>query len=210
MTAMPLIVEEPALHVDTPAHAAHHEEEHDRPGINHLGLWLFMASESMLFFALAAARFYLIGLDRGEVNLVLGIVLTFILLGSSWLGYQATGAISQGNRGKAIRALVLAMLLGVIFIGGVAVEWRTAEFGAALTPPMPPQSTPFGTVFFSMTGLHVLHLFTGLVGLLLVTNLLRKGQFGPGDHWGVTAVVRYWTFVDVMWLAIVFPVLYLL
>ena len=36
------------------------------------------------------------------------------------------------------------------------------------------------------------------------------GQFGPGDHWGVTAIVRYWTFVDVMWLAVVFPVLYLL
>ncbi len=210
MTAVPMVAEGPVPHADTPAHTADHGEEHDRPGINSMGLWLFMASESMLFFALAAARFYLIGLDRGEVNLALGVVLTLILLGSSWLGYQATGAISQGNRSKAIRSLVLAMVLGVIFIGGVAVEWRTAEFGAALVPPVPPQSTPFGTVFFSMTGLHVLHLFTGLIGLLLATNLLRKGQFGPDDHWGVTAVVRYWTFVDVMWLAIVFPVLYLL
>ncbi len=214
MTTMPLVAEEQARHVDlaphTEAHAAHHEEEHDRPGINRMGLWLFMASESMLFIAMSAARFYLAGLDKGEVNLALGIALTFVLLGSSWLGYQATGAISAGNRRKAIRSLLLASLLGFLFIGGVGVEWSTAAFGAALNPPGPPQATPFGTAFFAMTGLHVFHLMTGLAGLLLITNLLRKGRFGPGDHWGVTAVVRYWTFVDVMWLVIVFPVLYLL
>lgn len=212
MTTMPLVAEEHGLHVDTHAdtHAAHHEEEHDRPGINRMGLWLFMASESMLFLAMAAARFYLAGTTKGEVNIPLGLVLTVILLGSSWLGYQATGAIKVGNRRKAMIALLLASLLGIVFIGGVGVEWTTAAFGAELTPPVSPQATPFGTAFFAMTGLHVFHLITGLAGLLLAANLLRKGQFGPGDHWGVTAVVRYWTFVDVMWLVVVFPVLYLL
>lgn len=206
MTTMPLVAEEHELHVahHEETHSAHHEEEHDRPGINRLGLWVFMASESMLFFAMAAARLYLNGFngpDKGGVNLGLGLGLTVILLASSALGYQATGAIEKGNRRRSITALLLASLLGIIFIGGVAVEWRSAEFS---------QNTAFGTAFFSMTGLHVFHLITGLIGLLLAANLLRKGQFGPGDHWGVTAVVRYWTFVDVMWLAIVFPVLYLL
>jgi cytochrome c oxidase subunit 3 len=209
---MPLVAEEHALHADThaQAHAAHHEEEHDRPGINRMGLWVFMASESMLFLAMAAARFYLNGLNKGEVNLGLGLVLTAILLASSWLGYQATGAVKAGNRRRAIAALLLASLLGVIFIGGVGIEWSTASFGKDLTPPVSPQATSFGTAFFAMTGLHVFHLITGLAGLLLAANLLRKGQFGPDDHWGVTAVVRYWTFVDVMWLVVVFPVLYLL
>ena len=212
MTTMPIVAEEPALHVEAHAdgHAAHHEEEHDRPGINRMGLWVFMASESCLFLAMAAARFYLNGTASGEVNLPLGIVLTFILLGSSWLGYQATGAIKVGNRRKAITALLLASLLGVIFIAGVGVEWSTASFGKNLVPPVSPQATSFGTAFFAMTGLHVFHLITGLAGLLLIANLLRKGQFGPDDHWGVTAIVRYWTFVDVMWLVVVFPVLYLL
>jgi len=212
VTTLPIVAEEPALHVDAHAdgHAAHHEEEHDRPGINRMGLWVFMASESCLFLAMAAARFYLSGTAKGDVNLPLGIVLTFILLGSSWLGYQATGAIKVGNRRKAIAALLLASLLGVIFIAGVGVEWSTAAFGKDLVPPVSPQATPFGTAFFAMTGLHVFHLMTGLAGLLLIANLLRKGQFGPGDHWGVTAIVRYWTFVDVMWLVVVFPVLYLL
>lgn len=212
MTAMPLAAQEHGLGVEAgaDAHAGHHEEEHDRPGINRLGLWVFMASESMLFLAAVAARFYLAGTSKGEVNLPLGLLMTLILLASSWLGYQATGAISVGNRRRAMTALLLASLLGIVFIGGVGVEWSTASFGAHLVPPASPQATPFGTAFFAMTGLHVFHLITGLVGLLLAANLLRRGQFGPDDHWGVTAVVRYWTFVDVMWLVVVFPVLYLL
>ncbi len=48
------------------------------------------------------------------------------------------------------------MILGIVFIGGVMVEWKSAPFT---------QATPFGTAFFAMTGLHVFHLFTGLVGL---------------------------------------------
>ncbi len=70
-----------------------------------MGLWIFMASETCLFLAMAAARFYLGGLDKGEVNLALGVVLTFILLTSSWLGYRATAAIEAGKRGKSMRSL---------------------------------------------------------------------------------------------------------
>lgn len=204
MTTMPLTVEEPVLHAPADAHEAHeahgHEEEHDRPGINRMGLWLFMASESMLFFAMAAARFYLAGLDKGDSTLALGILMTFILLASSWAGYRAVAAISRGDRGATMRALGLAILLGILFIGGVAFEWSHG----------PDKASGFGTAFYAMTGLHVFHLATGLAGLILLANLVRKGQFGPGDYWGVTAVTRYWTFVDVMWLLIVFPVLYLL
>ena len=63
MTTMPLAAEEHELHLADHAetHFSHHLEEHDRPGINRMGLWVFMASESMLFFAMAAARLYLNG-----------------------------------------------------------------------------------------------------------------------------------------------------
>lgn len=182
------------------AAGAGHGQAEDRPGINRLGLWLFMASESMLFFALAAARFYLGG-EKPHLNLGLGVGLTVILLASSWLGYVAVGAIGRDDRATFHRATALAVILGVLFVVGVGVEWTTAEFA---------QDTRFGTAFFSMTGLHVFHLLTGLGGLIGISWLGARGHFGPGDHWGVTAVVRYWTFVDVMWLVVVFPVLYLL
>ncbi len=100
-----------------------------------------------------------------------------------------------------LAALAATIVLGVLFIGGVAMEWASAEFGPG---------TPYGTAFFSMTGLHVSHLLSGLVVLVLVYRLGRHGSFSADDHWGVTAAVRYWTFVDAMWLLVAFPTLYLL
>lgn len=184
--------------------AAHHEEEHDRAGMNRLGLLLFMASETMLFLAMAAARFYISGTAKPEaLNIGLGLVLTAILLASSFAGYRGVGAITKGNRRGFITWIGIAALLGVVFIGGVAIEWTGA---ATEFPP----STPYGTAFYAMTGLHVFHLLQGLLGLSLLLWLGTRGHFGPDDHWGATAVVRFWTFVDIMWLAVVFPVLYLL
>lgn len=191
---------EPAAHGHA-AEAHGHEEAHDVPGMNRLGLLLFMASETMLFLAMAAARFYGAGMEKGEVNLGLGLGMTAILLASSWLGYRATAAIARGNRAAFMRSIALAAVLGVVFIGAVAYEWTSAPFKV---------SEPYGTAFYSMTGLHVFHLFQGLLGLVGLLWLGSRGKFGPGDHWGVTAVVRFWTFVDVMWLVVVFPVLYIL
>jgi len=155
----------------------------------------------MLFLAMAAARFYLAGTTKGEVNIGLGLVMTAILLVSSWLAYGAVRAISHGNRRGFVLRIALAILMGLLFLSGVAIEWTTAPFSV---------SEPYGTAFYAMTGLHVFHMLQGLLGLVLLLWLGIRGHFGPGDHWGATATVRYWTFVDVMWLVIVFPVLYLL
>ncbi len=202
MTTLPIAADAAHVHeASVDHHAPHHEEEHDRPGIDRLGLLLFMASESMLFIAMAAARLYLAGFDKGEVNLPLGLVMTVILLTSSWFGYRAVAAVKRGDRGALKRSIGAAILLGIVFVSCVVVEWHSATFA---------QSTAYGTAFFALTGLHVFHMLQGLLGLVLLLNLVRKGQFGPDDHWGVTAVTRYWTFVDIMWLVIVFPVLYLL
>lgn len=186
-----------ALAVPHPADAAE-----DRPAINRFGLRLFIASESMLFAALVATRFYLAGLERPEgVNLALGVALTAILLASSWLGYRGLAAIRRGDRGAAARRLGAAVLLGGLFLVGVGIEWATAEFSIG---------TAYGTAFFSTTGLHAAHLVSGMVVLAGVANLLRLGHFDAESHWGVAGAVTYWTFVDAVWVVAVFPSLYLL
>ena len=207
MTAMTL--EAPA--VPAVAHeAAGHHEAHDTAGMNRMGLLLFMASESMLFLAMAAARFYLAGTFRPEdLSLGLGLVLTAILLGSSFAGYRGVGAIAKGNRTGFVAWIGVAAVLGIVFIGGVVLEWSQAAQHFPLTSE-DPQLRSFATAFFAMTGLHVFHLLQGLLGLVLLLWLGVRGHFGPGDHWGATGVVRFWTFVAVMWLAVVFPVLYIL
>lgn len=180
-----------------------HGHGEDREAINRFGLRLFIASESCLFAALVAARLYLAGFSKPEAtNVGLGLLLTVILVASSALSYRGLGAVQRGDGAGAARWLTGTLLLGIAFVGGVAVEWSTAEF---------PIASPYGTAFFSTTGLHASHLLSGIVALALLVRLLRRGHFGPGSGtWGVTATVTYWTFVDLMWVLVIFPSLYLL
>ncbi len=181
--------------------AHHHEEEHNRPAMNQLGLWLFFASESFLFAALAASRFYIAGLDKpAHLNQLLGLGITSILLTSSVCAYLAEAAIARGDRAACRMYLFATIVLGLVFAGGVAIEWSTAEFKA---------SEPYGTAFFSMTGLHASHVLSGVVLLALTHRLLSKGHFTADSYWGVEASIKYWHFVDVVWVFF-YPILYLI
>lgn len=180
--------------------AVHHEEEHNRPAMNQMGLWLFFISETFLFAALASARFYIAGFDKPEhLNQLLGLGITSILLTSSVCAYLAEAAIARGDRGACQMYLLMTIALGLLFAVGVAFEWATAEFEP---------SEPYGTAFFSMTGLHASHVISGVGLLALTTRLLSKGHFSAESHWGVEASIKYWHFVDVVWVFF-YPILYL-
>ncbi len=181
-------------------HAAHPEEA-NRPQMNRLGLWLFFLSETFLFAALASARFYLAGADRPEhLNQALGLGITSILLLSSFFAYRAEVAMAHGRRREFFKFILGTIFLGVLFAGGVAYEWATAEFSA---------SEPYGTAFFTMTGLHASHVISGVAILALVTLHAAKGHFSPDSYWGVEAGIKYWHFVDVVWVFF-YPILYLI
>ena len=180
--------------------AAHAHMTHNRVAINTVGLWFFFLSETFLFAALLAARFYLSGTDRPEeLDQKLGLAITSILLLSSATAFTAEVAISKGYRGWCALFLLLTIILGAVFFGGVVVEWSTAEFS---------QGEPYGTAFFSMTGLHASHVASGVVILGLVLLQLMRGRFSPEQHWGVEATIKYWHFVDVVWVFF-YPALYL-
>lgn len=175
---------------------------HASRDINSLGLWLFILSETALFSAFIFSRYYLTGTDQpAELNIGLGYVITVALLSSSLCAYLAERGIARGDRQRFLRFTLAAIVLGTLFLVGVGLEWREAAHSFA--PP-----NLYGTVFFSLTGLHASHMVTGLLALLLIWIQGRRGHFSPDAHWGVTGVVRYWHFVDVVWL-IVFPTLYL-
>ena len=183
-------------------HAGAHGHAEDRPRINALGLWLFIFSETCLFLAFIAARYLLAGLERpAELKLLLGVGLTVILVASSGSAYAARRAMADGDRGRASAFLLVTIALGLLFVAGVAVEWSSAGFGL---------DSAFGTTFFSATGLHLMHVISSVVVLALLLRLLRRGHFSATDHWGVDAVVRYWTFVDAVWVVLIFPTFYLL
>lgn len=180
--------------------AAH--ERYSRLAINRLGLWLFIASESCLFLALIASRYYLLGLSRPEeLNQVLGLIITSILLLSSLTAYRAETSIAHGDRPVFLRNTLATIIMGLIFMLGVGIEWSEAF---AHFPP----ASRFGTVFFTLTGMHATHVLSGVVLLAIAYRKGRRGGYSSEDHWGVEGVVKYWHFVDVVWVFI-YPTLYL-
>lgn len=176
-------------------------ESASRPAINQLGLWLFFSSETFLFAALLTARFVISGTDHpDELNQLLGLGITSVLILSSVTAYLAETAMARGERKAFLRYLLATIGLGLLFVSGVAFEWTTAEFHL---------SEPYGTAFFSMTGLHASHVVSGLAMLGLVYWLGMRGHFSAEQHWGVEATIKYWHFVDLVWVFF-YPALYLI
>lgn len=184
-----------------------HEHHADEPAYeqqvkrNRLGLWLFLFSEIFLFGALLASRFYLWGNTRPELNQMLGLGTTSILLISSFFMARAETAISYGDRKRFLRSLVATAILGTLFlIGVVGLEW-----GAELKPT----DGMYGAIFYGMTGIHALHVLSGVILIIIIWNRSRQGDYSPDRHWAVEACAVYWHYVDVVWVFF-YPALYLI
>ena len=114
---------------------------------NRLGLWLFIVSDTFLFGGIMVSRWVLWGNTRPELNQILGLIVTSILLLSSFSMNRAEVAIAHGDRKQFIIFLSLTLLLGIGFLAGVVgVEWQNAPYAAS--------TNVYGAVFFMMTGMH--------------------------------------------------------
>lgn len=175
-----------------------------RPAPLVLGMVLFIASETMFFGALFGAYFTL----RSEaaawppagvhVDLLEMGIATAILLGSSVPAHLAEQAIHAGRFGPAVRRLVLTAAMGFVFLGLKLHDWATAGFTVA--------SHAYGTIFFTLTGFHALHMIVGIILLLGLAAKVGGGAYrarGPGvGTGGPEAVIYYWHFVDAVWIAV--------
>lgn len=168
---------------------------------NRLGLWLFCFSEIFLFGALLGARFYLWGNTRPDLDQTLGLITTSVLLISSFFMARAETAIAHGDRKTFQRGLLITAALGILFlVGVVGLEW-----GGHLRPT----DGVFGAIFFGMTGIHALHVLSGVIFIMIVWNNGRRGHYSAEKHWGVEACAVYWHYVDVAWVFF-YPALYLI
>lgn len=192
------------------SHGASHMSPEKRLRVNRVGLWLFFFSESIIFGLLFTSRFFLLGTHQEHVDQFLGLVITIVLLASSVTAYTAETAMEKGNRKLAQWALLGTILLGVVFAVGVGFEWSVAEFGLKLSEEhhQEPHNVVFGTVFFTMTGLHAAHVVSGVGMLVLAFIMLSRGHFSKESHWGISSTIMYWHFVDVVWV-FYYPALYL-
>lgn len=206
-----------AVTADTPHDDAHaHEIPYSTQlRSNRLGLWLFMFSELFLFGALFATRFVLWGNTRPDLSQVIGLIATVILLFSSYFMYRSEVGAAYGDQKKFLRNALMAALLGsIFFVMVVFMEWNVFGlsgdlFGVELFGHLKPSDGVYGGVFFAMTGMHALHVLSGIVLILIIWWNGRRGFFTPERHWGVEATAIYWHYVDVVWVFF-YPALYLM
>jgi heme/copper-type cytochrome/quinol oxidase subunit 3 len=193
---------------------AHIVKPHPETGLNNskLGIWLFLSSEVMLFGALFSSYVILrIGAPvwpEGHtiLNVPMATLNTFVLISSS-VTIVLSWASLKLNKFDKFR-LYMGITIGLSFVFLVVKYFEyTAKFSHGLYP----STSTFLAVYFTMTGLHAIHVIGGIV----VNGYL----WGPGSKlWNenpemftnrVEAAGLYWHFVDLVWIFL-FPVLYLL
>ena len=197
-------------HADVHAAHAHPPAAHQSSRISApvLGMFLFIASETMLFGAFFTAYFFVRVVNGTpwptppfHLPVFIAAVNTAILVTSSFTMHWALQAIKRGNRAGLQAGLVLTFLMGLTFLITQMLEYARLGFA--------PHDGAFGTIFYCLTGLHGGHVFVGLSILLFMTIRAFRGHFTPEAHHGVEIGGIYWHFVDVMWI-VVYSTVYLL
>jgi len=214
----------PAESAAAMAHVAHHFENAEKQrSAARLGMWLFLATEVLLFTALFAAYGvyrYLYSTAFSEasrhIETWIGVTNTVVLVTSS---FTVAIGLHFATRGKGrLTALFfgLSVLLALVFLGFKAVEY-THHFqegqlpGRFYTYPevQGAGASLFFTLYFLITGLHGIHVVIGMTVLTVVGILSWRGRFSAAYHTPVELAGLYWHLVDLIWI-FVFPLIYLI
>ena len=177
-----------------------------------LGVWLFLASEVMLFGSLFSSYVLLrTGAEAWPrqadiVNIPLATLNTAVLIASSVTMVMSWASLKMNNFAK------YKLYMGLTFLAGVAfLVIKSIEYNEKFSHHYYPSTNNFIAIYFLMTGLHAIHVIGGMV--------VNGFFWGPGSKMWKTEPEKftnrievaglYWHFVDLVWIFL-FPVLYLL
>ena len=177
-----------------------------------LGMWLFLASEVMLFASLFSSYALLRSgamswPDQSSiVNVRLATVNTVVLIASSVVILRSVAALRSGTVARFRALMAATATLGIVFL---AIKW--VEYRGELTEGLRPSTNNFVGLYFVMTFIHAMHVTGGvLVNLFLCGPGVVMNRHDAARFLGrVEAAVLYWNFIDVVWI-LMFIVLYLL
>ena len=208
-----LVPEEPAEHFQSLG-----QQEHAA----HLGMWLFLTSEVLLFGALfgvyTGCRLQYpsdFAAASHHNNALLGTLNTLILISSSFSAAWAVHNASLGRRRPVLVSLSVTISCGLAFLMVKGFEYRQ-HFAEGIFPgeayrfaELPQHGANlFFTLYYTMTGLHALHVIGGLTALGVLTVLVLRGRFVGGRVTPLELGVLYWHLVDVVWIFL-WPLMYL-
>ena len=186
-----------------------------------IGMWLFLLSEILLFgglFLLYSSYRYKNPLDfhlaAWELNRAFGTINTLILITSSLFVALSIFFIRKGERQLSSLFLFATIFLGVLFLGIKYVEWTT-KIGHGLYPNSPrllgrsKGEVLFFGLYYSMTGLHGLHVLVGIFILSVMLVLTIQGKINQSHFVPLENSGLYWHLVDIIWIFL-FPLFYLI
>jgi cytochrome c oxidase subunit 3 len=190
-------------------------------------MWIFLASELMIFGALFAgysayrAEYpQAFATASRELNLLIAAVNTVVLLSSSLTMVLAVHAVQTGRQRKLLVYLIYTILLGTLFMLFKGLEYYL-DYRQNLVPRLafhaddwsargvrPEHVQLFLLFYFLMTLLHAIHLTVGIGVLTILAIGAKRGWFSPLHHAPVELAGLYWHFVDIIWIFLL-PLLYL-
>ncbi len=175
-----------------------------------LGIWLFLASEVMLFGALFSTYILLrvgaVEWPHGELNVWLGAINTVILICSSVTMVVAWAQLKLNNFAKGRLYLLVTIALAAVFLVN-----KYFEYASHFSRGEGPWHSTFLAIYFTLTGLHGLHIIGGIIVMLYLSGPGAKLWARNSEQYmnRVEYTGLYWHFVDLVWIFL-FPVLYLL
>jgi cytochrome c oxidase subunit 3 len=174
---------------------------HDRTPVLTVGTVVWLASEVMFFSGLFAAYFTLRATSSAEwppagveLNVAVSGLFTLGLVASSGTMQLAVRSLIAGRLPAFRGWLIATMVLAAAFLANQAHEWLTLDFSVS--------SHAYGSCFYVMTGFHGLHVFGGVLAMVLLLGRAGSGRFGAADAPAVEMVSYYWHFVDVVWIGL--------
>jgi cytochrome c oxidase subunit III len=185
-----------------------------------LGMWLFLVTEMVLFGGLFIAYSYMrakypVEFHQAgeELNVPLGVINTVVLLTSSLTVVLSLVAIQRGEKRRSMGLLGATLGLGAVFLVIKSFEWA-AKFHHGLYPnaphlaTLPPGEQIFFGLYFTMTGLHGLHIIAGMAVLAWILRMMSRDQVRQDRYIHLENGGLYWHLVDVIWIFLL-PLFYL-
>lgn len=186
-----------------------------------MGMWIFLFTELLFFtgmFLLYSAYRTKYAFDfhnaANELNIIFGTINTVILLTSSLTMALSISAIQKGNKKLCIVLVLATVILGIAFLTNKYFEW-----GEKIHHSIYPNSAKlmerdrgeiiFFGLYFTMTGIHGLHVLVGVIILSLMLIFVIKDRINNLDFVKLENFGLYWHFVDIIWIYL-FPLFYLI
>lgn len=186
-----------------------------------LGMWIFIFTEILLFGGLFLV--YAVMRNRyadefhqaaHQLNAFIGTVNTVVLLLSSATVAMSITAVQKGDKRKGVMLIFITLLCAGVFLVNKYFEWGH-KFSIGLYPGsdmmvgLKHGYILFFSLYFFMTGLHVLHLVVGSIILTIVMVKIQTGSINKGKYVLLENGGLYWHLVDLIWIFL-FPLLYLI